>query len=160
MLGIYMQRTWLLLTAMAAAAVPLFLFAASFLSLLGQTAAVSKDAGRVALWMVPQQFAYAMMLPSSKFLQAQSKVVAMAAISAFALCLHSFLSWLFIVELGLGLVGAAVVLDLSWWFIAVAQFLYAVSGVCGGTWSGFSSEAFRDLWGFLRVSVASAVMIW
>lgn len=160
MLGIYMQRTWLLLTAMAAASTPLFLFAAAFLRLLGQSESVSEEAGRVALWMIPQQFAYATMLPSSKFLQAQSKVVAMAAIAAFALCLHSFLSWLLIVELGTGLPGAAAVLGLSWWFIAAAQLAYVVSGACGGAWSGFSTEAFGDLWGFFRVSVASAVMIW
>jgi hypothetical protein len=27
-------------------------------------------------------------------------------------------------------------------------------------WNGFSFEAFRNLWGFFRLSLASAVMLW
>ncbi|KAK6116546.1 hypothetical protein DH2020_049652 [Rehmannia glutinosa] len=159
MLGLYMQRSWIMLNAMALAAIPFFIFAKQVLSFLGQTPTISSEAGKFALWMIPQQFAYAMMLPSTKFLQAQSKVMAIAVIAAFALCVHAFLSWLLIVNLRWGLVGAALVLDGSWWFIAVAQFLYIMAGTCGEAWSGFSWKAFQDLWRFFKMSVASAVMM-
>ncbi|KAK4485744.1 hypothetical protein RD792_008390 [Penstemon davidsonii] len=159
MLGTYMQRSWVILNAMAITAVPLFIFATPVLKFLGQTASLSREAGNFALWMIPQQFAYASMLPSTKFLQAQSKVMSIAVIAAVALCLHAFFSWFLILNLGWGLVGAAMVLDGSWWFIAMAQFLYIISGACGETWSGFSWKAFQNLWGFLKISVASAVMM-
>ncbi|KAL8532714.1 hypothetical protein ACS0TY_009067 [Phlomoides rotata] len=109
--------------------------------------------------MIPQHFAYAMMFPTTKFLQAQSKVMVMAVIAAVALCLHAFFSWFLIKNLGWGLMGVALVLDGSWWFIAVAQFLYVVSGSCGAAWSRFSWKAFQDLGSFIKVSVASAVMM-
>ncbi|KAI3452682.1 hypothetical protein Pfo_009346 [Paulownia fortunei] len=159
MLGIYMQRSWVMLNAMAFAVVPLFIFATPVLKFLGQTASISMEAGKFALWMIPQQFAYAMMFPTTKFLQAQSKVIAIAVIAAVALCVHAFFSWLLIVNLRWGLVGAALVLDASWWFIAIAQFLYIIAGTCGEAWSGFSWKAFQDLWRFLKISVASAVMM-
>ncbi|KAG8383231.1 hypothetical protein BUALT_Bualt05G0162900 [Buddleja alternifolia] len=159
MLGTYMQRSWIILNATALLSLPLFIFATPLLKFLGQTEYISKEAGKVALWMIPQQFAYALMLPSTKFLQAQSKVVAIAVIAGIALCLHAFFSWLLVSNLGWGLVGAAVVLDGSWWFIGVAQLLYVVGGGCGECWGGFSWKGFHDLWGFFKVSVASAVMM-
>ncbi|XP_012855450.1 PREDICTED: protein TRANSPARENT TESTA 12 [Erythranthe guttata] len=159
LLGIYMQKSWIILTSMAVAALPLFIFAAPVLQFLGQTESISTAAGNFSLWMIPQQFAYALMLPSTKFLLAQSKTLAIAVIAALALCLHALFSWLLITYLGWGLVGGAILLDGAWWFIAVAQFLYIVAGYCGETWSGFSWVAFRDLWSFCKISVASAVMM-
>lgn len=41
----------------------------------------------------------------------------------------------------------------------VAQLGYVFSGKCGIAWNGFSFEAFRNLWGFFRLSLASAVML-
>jgi MATE family multidrug resistance protein len=110
--------------------------------------------------MIPQLFAYAMNYPIQKFLQAQSKIMVMAWISAVALVGHTFFSWLLMLRLRWGLVGAAVVLNSSWWFIVVAQIVYVLSGSCGEAWSGFSFQAFQNLWGFVRLSLASAVMMW
>uniref|UniRef100_A0A5B6YVY5 Putative multidrug and toxic extrusion transporter n=1 Tax=Davidia involucrata TaxID=16924 RepID=A0A5B6YVY5_DAVIN len=100
-----------------------------------------------------------MNFPIAKFLQSQSKIMVMALISAVALVFHTFFSWLLMLKLGWGMVGAAVVLNASWWFIVVAQFLYIFSGTCGRAWSGFSWKAFQNLWGFVRLSLASAVML-
>lgn len=160
MLGIHMQRSLLILNIMAIAMVSLFVFATPILKRLGQTDAISAAAGKFSLWMIPQQFAYAMIFPTTKFLQAQSKVMAIAVITAAALGLHLFLSWLFMLELQWGLGGAAVSLDVAWWVIAIGQFLYIISGTCGEAWSGFSWKTFENLWKFVKVSVASAVMIW
>lgn len=160
MLGIYMQRSWLILNATAIILSLLYIFAEPLLKLIGQTAAISEAAGLFTLWMIPQLFAYAMNFPVQKFLQAQSKIMAMAWISAVALVGHTFLSWFLMLHLGWGLVGAAVVLNSSWWFIVVAQIVYVLSGSCGEAWSGFSIQAFQNLWGFVRLSLASAVMLW
>ncbi|GKV14573.1 hypothetical protein SLEP1_g25427 [Rubroshorea leprosula] len=124
-----------------------------------KTASISKAAGILSIWMIPQLFAYAMNYPMAKFLQAQSKMMAMAVIAAAALVLHTLFSWLLMLKLEWGLVGAAVVLNASWWFIIVAQFLYIISGTCGPAWTGFSWKAFQNLWSFARLSLASAVML-
>ncbi|XP_059657864.1 protein DETOXIFICATION 29-like isoform X2 [Cornus florida] len=159
MLGIYMQRSWIILIATALIMMFLYIFAAPILILIGQTAEISDASGRFAVWMIPQLFAYAVNFPLAKFLQAQSKFMAMAVIAAVALVLHCVFSWLLMLKLGWGLVGAAVVLNSSWWFIVAAQLLYVFSGSCGGAWSGFSWEAFQNLLGFVKLSLASAVML-
>ncbi|XP_024024024.1 protein DETOXIFICATION 31 [Morus notabilis] len=159
MLGIYMQRSWVILNTTGLLLSFLYIFAEPLLKLIGQTPEISKTAGMLSIWMIPQLLAYAMNIPITKFLQAQSKIMVMAAAAAMALVLHTFFSWLLILKLGWGLAGAAVVLNSSWWFIVVAQLVYIFSGNCGRAWSGFSWKAFQNLWGFVKLSVASAVML-
>ena len=160
MLGIYMQRSWVILVTTALLLSLLYIFAAPLLKLIGQTEEISEAAGVFAIYMIPQLFAYAMNFPIAKFLQSQSKIMVMALIAAVVLVLHTLFSWLFMLKLGWGLVGAAIVLDTSWWLIVIAQLLYIFSGTCGRAWSGFSLKAFQNLWGFVKLSLASAVMLW
>ncbi|XP_062110398.1 protein DETOXIFICATION 30-like [Humulus lupulus] len=159
MMGIYMQRSWIVLIVTGLILSLFYIFAEPILLLIGQTPEISKATGVFCLYMVPEIFAYAMNFPIAKFLQAQSKIMVMAAIAAIALVLHTFFSWLFVLKLGWGLVGAAVVMNTSWWFIVVAQLLYIFSGTCGEAWSGFSWKAFHNLWGFVKLSLASAIML-
>ncbi|XP_017416934.1 protein DETOXIFICATION 30 isoform X2 [Vigna angularis] len=159
MLGVYMQRSWVLLSITACVLCFLYVFAGPFLTLIGQDPEISRAAGKFAIWMIPQLFAYAFNFPVAKFLQTQSKVIVIAAISGVAMALHPLLSWLLIMKVEWGLVGAAVVLNASWWFIVVAQLAYVLSGRCGAAWKGFSWEAFGNLWSFFRLSLASAVML-
>ncbi|KAI4299738.1 hypothetical protein L6164_033168 [Bauhinia variegata] len=159
MLGIYMQRSWFILISTALLMSLLYIFAGAFLKVIGQTPAISHAAGMFSIWMIPQLVAYALNFPIEKFLQAQSKIMVMAWIAAAALVLHTVFSWLLMLKLGWGLVGAAVVLNSSWWFIVLARLGYIFSGTCGQAWTGFSWKAFQHLWGFVRLSLASAVMM-
>ncbi|KAK9052723.1 hypothetical protein SSX86_029353 [Deinandra increscens subsp. villosa] len=158
MLGIYLQRSWIVLNSTAMVLMFTFIFGVSFLRMLGQTPAIATAAGSFAVRMIPQLFAYATVIPITKFLQAQSSIMPMALIAAAAAVSHVFLSWLLMMKLGWGLAGAAVVLDGSWWFITLAQVTYVLWGSCGLAWSGFSWEALNNLKGFLQVSFTTAVM--
>ncbi|XP_020573873.1 protein DETOXIFICATION 40-like [Phalaenopsis equestris] len=74
--------------------------------------------------------------------------------------LHLVLSWLVVYKLGLGLLGASLVLSISWWIVVAAQFFYiATSRRCRLTWTGFSWQAFKGLPEFFKLSTASAVML-
>ncbi|KAJ1269567.1 hypothetical protein BS78_07G221700 [Paspalum vaginatum] len=159
MLGVYLQRSWIILNAMAVLMLPLYLFATPILRLFHQDAEIAALAGRLALYMIPQLFAYAFNFPIQKFLQAQSKVVAMAAVSAAALALHVALSWALVGPMRMGLLGLAVALNVSWWFVVLGQLAYILMGYCPGAWNGFDCLAFSDLWGFARLSLGSAVML-
>ncbi|RXH79770.1 hypothetical protein DVH24_040917 [Malus domestica] len=159
MLGIYMQRSWVILNSTAVLLSFLYIFAQQLLKAIGQTADISKAAGVFAIWMIPQLFAYAMNFPIAKFLQSQSKMMVMAVISVVVLVLHTLFSWLLMLKVGWGLVGAAVVLNTSWWLIVLAQLGYIFSGTCGQAWVGFSWKAFQNLWAFVKLSLASAVML-
>lgn len=160
MLGIYLQRSWIILNTTAVVLMFTFIFGVSVLRLLGQTPVIATAAGSFAVWMIPQLFAYATMIPITKFLQAQSSIVPMAVIAVVAGIGHVVLSWVMVMKLGWGVVGAAVVLDGSWWFITLSQLTYVLWGSCGVAWSGFSWKAFNDLTGFLHVSFTTAVMFW
>ncbi|CAI0390420.1 unnamed protein product [Linum tenue] len=160
MLGVYLQRSWVILLATSSLLTLTYIFAAPLLRLIGQPASISRAAGTFAIWMLPQLFAYALNFPMAKFLQAQSKMAVMAGIATAALVLHAALNWaLLVVNPPWGLAGAAALLDGAWWFIVAAQFVYVVGGGCGKAWGGFTWKAFRNLWGFVRLSLASAVMV-
>ncbi|XP_058069611.1 protein DETOXIFICATION 33-like [Magnolia sinica] len=159
MLGIYMQRSWVILFVTGLLISLVYIFTAPILKLLGQNDEIADMAGKYSIWMIPELFGFAINFPIQKFLQAQSKVMAMAWMSFASLVLHVLLSWVFIMKLEMGLVGAAITLNFSWITLVLAQLAYILAGSCKEAWTGFSWLAFTNLAGFVRLSVASAVML-
>ncbi|GAB4861712.1 Protein DETOXIFICATION 34 [Ancistrocladus abbreviatus] len=158
MLGVYMQRSWIILFVTCFFILPLYLFATPILKLLGQEDDIADLAGTFAIKVIPQMFSLAINFPTQKFLQAQSKVGIMAWIGLVALIIHIAMLYFFIEIFGWGTAGAAAAYDISAWGIALAQVVYIV-GWCKDAWTGLSWLAFHDIWPFVRLSVASAVMI-
>ncbi|KAL3322749.1 hypothetical protein AABB24_040043 [Solanum stoloniferum] len=160
MLGVYLQRSTVLLTLTGILLTIVYIFCKPILIFLGQTERIAAAAALFVYGLIPQIFAYAINFPIQKFLQAQSIVVPSAYISAATLVLHLGLSWVVIFKIGLGLLGASLVLSLSWWIIVIGQFVYIVkSDKCKQTWKGFSWMAFTGLPEFFKLSAASAVML-
>lgn len=160
MLGVYLQRSAILLMATGIPVMMLYVFSKPILILLGQSKSISAEAAIFVYGLIPQIFAYAANFPIQKFLQSQSIVAPSAYISLGILIVHLLLSWLVIFQLGYGLIGGALVLSLSWWLLVIAQFVYIVrSKKCKSTWKGFSPQAFSGLWSFFRLSAASAIML-
>ncbi|XP_058094179.1 protein DETOXIFICATION 40-like [Magnolia sinica] len=160
MLGVYLQRSTVLLLLTAIPLTVIYIFSKPILILLGESSKIAAAAAVFVYGLIPQIFAYACNFPIQKFLQAQSIVAPSAYISAGTLVLHLFLSWIAIYKIGLGLLGASLVLSLSWWIVVGAQFVYIVkSERCKFTWAGFSLQAFSGLPDFFKLSLASAVML-
>ncbi|CAA7409102.1 unnamed protein product [Spirodela intermedia] len=160
MLGVYLQRSTILLTGTAVPLAVIYAFSRPILLALGQSPAIAAAASTFVYGLIPQVFAYAFNFPIQKFMQAQSIVAPSAYISAATLPLHLLLSWLAVYKLGMGLLGASLVLSLSWWIIVAAQYAYIITSErCRRTWRGLSAQAFSGLPGFLRLSAASAVML-
>lgn len=160
MLGIYMQRSFVVTGVTALILTPIYVFASPILKLLHQSKEMSDLAQKYTRWAIPQLFAFAMNFPIQKFLQSQSRVWVMTVIAGIALAIHVLLNWVFVTKLGYGLAGAAIVGDISWWFINIAQMIYILSGFFPEAWTGFSWKAFKSLASFVRLSLASAVMLW
>ncbi|KAJ9139859.1 hypothetical protein P3X46_030554 [Hevea brasiliensis] len=158
MLGIYMQRSWIILFVTCIFLLPIYIFASPILKLLGQEESVADYAGNFTLLIIPQLFSLAINFPTTKFLQAQSKVTALAWIGFVALILHIPLLWLLIFVFSWGTTGAAIAFDITNWGMVVAQVVY-VMGWCKDGWQGFSWSAFKEIWAFVRLSLASAVML-
>ncbi|KAK6160241.1 hypothetical protein DH2020_003622 [Rehmannia glutinosa] len=134
MLGVYLQRSWIILLATGLLLMFLYIFALPFLLVIGQTESISRAAG------AEQDHGHGLdfrcRIGFARTLQ----------LAAYA-------------ETRLGMAGGAAVLDASWWFIVILQLIYIFSGTCGKAWPGFTSKAFANLWGFVRLSLASAVMM-
>ncbi|KAL9355745.1 hypothetical protein Peur_053715 [Populus x canadensis] len=160
MLGIYMQRSTILLTLSGLVLMFIYIFCKPILLGLHESPSIASAAAIFVYGLIPQIFAYACNFPIQKFLQAQSVIFPSACIAAGTLVLHLLLSWVVIFKLGGGLLGAALVTSLSWWIIVVAQFVYILaSKKFKHTWRGFSIQAFSGLWDFFKLSLASGVMI-
>ncbi|CAD5188254.1 unnamed protein product [Musa acuminata subsp. malaccensis] len=159
MLGVYMQRSWVVLFVCDILLLPLYLYATPLLELLGQPREIAEQAGYLSLWLLPMHFSFVFLFPLQRFLQCQLKNSVNAAFTVLALLVHVLVSWLLLEKLKLGLTVATLTLDFSWWVAVVGQFGYVVCGGCPRTWKGFSFEAFAELWGFLKLSVSSGVML-
>lgn len=160
MMGVYLQRSTILLMATGVPLTALYLLSKPLLIALGEAADIASAAALFVYGLIPQIFAYAANFPIQKFLQAQSIVAPSAYISAVTVVIHIFVSWIVVFKLGFGLFGASLVLSLSWFIIVGAQFVYIITSErCQHTWKGFTSEAFAGLPEFLRLSIASAVML-
>ncbi|KAH7840659.1 hypothetical protein Vadar_019873 [Vaccinium darrowii] len=158
MLGVYMQRSWIILFISCIFLLPIYIFATPVLKLLGQQDEIANLAGEFTIQIIPQLFSLAINFPTQKFLQAQSKVKVLAWIGVVSLVVHIGLLWLLINVLGLGTTGAAIAFNVSSWASVVAQVIYVV-GWCKEGWKGLSWAAFKDIWAFVRLSLASAVML-
>lgn len=160
MLGVYLQRSTILLSLAGLVLTVIYVFSEPILIFLGESPRIASAAALFVYGLIPQIFAYAVNFPIQKFLQAQSIVAPSAYISAATLVVHLVLSWVVVYKVGLGLLGASLALSFSWWIIVVAQFVYVVkSERCKHTWRGFTVEAFSGLPEFFKLSAASAVML-
>lgn len=160
MMGIYLQRSWLILLSFAVLLTPTYIFSEQLLTALGQPAELSRQAGLVSLYMLPLHFVYAIVLPLNKFLQCQRKNWVAAVTTAAAFPVHVVATWLLVRCFRLGVFGAAMALTLSWALATVGLLSYALGGGCPETWRGFSASAFVDLKDFIKLSAASGVMLW
>ncbi|XP_078181039.1 protein DETOXIFICATION 40-like isoform X1 [Carex rostrata] len=160
MLGVYLQRSTVLLMATGIPLTVIYVLSEPILRLLGESTEISKAAALYVYGLIPQIFAYAVNFPIQKFLQSQSIVAPSAYILVITFVFHLLVSWVVVFKLGFGLVGASLVLSLSWWVYVGAQFMYIVkSPKCRSTWTGFTWQAFTGLPDFLKLSTASAIML-
>ncbi|KAK9028554.1 hypothetical protein V6N11_025710 [Hibiscus sabdariffa] len=74
-LGVYMQRSWIVLFLCCFLLLPFYVYATPLLKLLGQPDDVAEMSGEVAAWMIPLHFSFAFQFPLQRFLQSQCRAV-------------------------------------------------------------------------------------
>ncbi|KFK25316.1 hypothetical protein AALP_AA8G096900 [Arabis alpina] len=160
MLGVYMQRSWIVLFLFSILLLPMYLFTTPILKLFGQPDDIAELSGAIAVWVIPVQFAFCFIFPINRFLQCQKKNKVLAISSGVALAVHVCVCWLFVYGLELGVIGTMATVNVSWWLNALILFTYITCGGCPLTWTGFSIEAFTGLWEYAKLSISSGIMIW
>ncbi|TYI02350.1 hypothetical protein ES332_A11G260800v1 [Gossypium tomentosum] len=158
MMGIYLQRSWIVDYLMATVSVPLLVFASPIFKLLGQEEEIAEAAGNISLWFIPMLYQMVFQLTMQMFLQAQVKNFIVGWLSAFTFALHLLLSWILVYKLNWGVAGAMGSLNIFCWIMVVGEFVF-ILGWCPNTWKGFSKAALYDLWPTIKLSMASGLMI-
>ncbi|KAL0313951.1 UNVERIFIED_CONTAM: protein DETOXIFICATION 27 [Sesamum angustifolium] len=159
LLVIYLQRSWVVLFLSSILLLPLFIFATPILKLIGQPTLLAELTGEVAMWLIPMHLSFVFQFTLMRFLQCQLKTYVIAWVSGVVLVVHLLLSWIFVYKLRVGIVGAALTLDFSWWMSVLGMFIYSVCGGCRNSWTGLSRQAFIGLWDFFKLALASGVML-
>ncbi|CAA7027191.1 unnamed protein product [Microthlaspi erraticum] len=159
MMGVYLQRSWIVLLLCCVLLLPMYIFASSILKFLGQPDDIAELCGTIAVWVIPVHFAFAFVFPLNRFLQCQLKNKVIAIAAGVSLVVHILVCWLFVYGLNLGVIGTMATVNLAWWLNVLILLTYATCGKCPITWTGFSMEAFTGLWEFAKLSASSGVMI-
>ncbi|XP_010247432.1 PREDICTED: protein DETOXIFICATION 20-like [Nelumbo nucifera] len=159
MMGIYLQRSWVVLFITSFILCPFFIFSAPIFRLLGQEEELSRVAGKIALWFLPIMYYFLFTMTMQMFLQAQLKNMIIGWLSTASFVLHLILSWLFVYKMKLGIPGAMGAMIISTWSMAIGELFYVFGGWCPQTWRGFSKSAFSELWPVVKLSLSSGVML-
>ncbi|KAK4404666.1 protein DETOXIFICATION 21 [Sesamum angolense] len=159
MLGIYLQRSWIVLTVFTTLLLPVYIFAAPILKALGQDEDITEMAGKIALWFLPVIYSYILSFSCQMYLQAQSKNMIITYLAVFSLSIHIFLSWLLTIKCNLGLAGTMISAILAYWIPNMGQLIFIVAGGCRETWKGLTTLAFKDLWPVVKLSISSGAML-
>ncbi|KAJ6744059.1 PROTEIN DETOXIFICATION [Salix purpurea] len=122
-MGIYLQRSWIVNLVAATLLLPVFIFSAQIFKLLGGDEEIANIAGYISLWFIPILYFFVFSFTTLKFLQSQMKNMIVGWISAASFVLHVFLSWIFVSKLNLGVPGAMSAMIISSWLSIIGQLL-------------------------------------
>ncbi|KAF2288116.1 hypothetical protein GH714_033565 [Hevea brasiliensis] len=159
MMGIYLQRSWIINFSTATVMLPVFIFSSRIFKLLGEKEDIANKAGEMSPWFIPYLYNLVFNQTIQKFLRTQLKNMIVGWLSAISFVLHLLLSWIFVVKLNLGIPGAMSSIIISSWFVVIGDFVYIFGGWCPETWKGFTLAAFSDLLPSLKLSISSGVML-
>ncbi|TKY62817.1 TRANSPARENT TESTA protein 12 [Spatholobus suberectus] len=158
MLGVYLQRSWIVLFMTTILLLPIYIFTTPLLEALGQEKSIAQVAGSISLWAIGVIFSFSVSFTCQMFLQAQSKNKIIAYLAAVSISIHVFLSWLLTVKFKFGLNGAMISTLLAYWIPNLGQLVFIMTK-CPDTWKGFSFLAFKDLCPVIKLSVSSGAML-
>lgn len=138
----------------------IWIYMGKLLTFMGQDPLISYEAGKFTMWLVPALFGYATLQPLVRYFQTQSLTMPMLLSSCAALCFHMPLCWVLVFKSGLGNLGAALAISISYWLNAIFLVLYMkYSSACEKTRVPVSMEVFQGMGEFFRFAIPSAVMI-
>ena len=157
MMGIYLQRSWIVDVVTATVIAPLFIFTTPIFRLLGEEEEIAITSEEISLWFIPVFYSYVFGFTIQMYLQAQLKNSIIGWLSASSFVLHILLSWIFVSILDFGVNGA---FNIASSLPIFGGFVYIFGGWCSNTWNGFTKAAFIDLWPIVKLSLSSGVMLW
>ncbi|KAG8649901.1 hypothetical protein MANES_08G150400v8 [Manihot esculenta] len=159
MMGVYLQRSWIINFLTATMLLPVFIFSGKIFRLLGEEEEIADSAGYISVLFIPMLYFFALAFSLQKFLQTQLKNMIVGWLSAASFVVHVILSWIFVSKLNWGIPGAMTAMNISSWLVIIGELVYVFGGWCPDTWRGFTSAAFTDLVPVIKLSISSGLML-
>lgn len=160
MLGVHLQRGMIVLLLISIPIAIVFANTAGILKFFRQNPQIAAEAGHYACFLIPGIFGVALQECHVRFLQTQNNVIPMMISSGVTTLLHILVCWILVFKYGLGNKGAALANSISYWINALLLIAYVwFSPSCKKTWTGFKKEAFHGIPRFLKLAIASTVML-
>ncbi|XP_027359350.1 protein DETOXIFICATION 9-like [Abrus precatorius] len=154
--------TWCAIVTLILVCLPIslvWIFTDKVLLLFSQDPGISHAAREYCIYLIPGLFGYAVLQSLTRYFQTQSMIFPMVFTSVTALCLHIPICWALVFKLGLGHVGAALAIGVSYWFNVISLAIYIkYSQACQKTKIVFSSHALLSIPEFLKYAIPSGLM--
>ncbi|XP_057436497.1 protein DETOXIFICATION 9-like isoform X2 [Lotus japonicus] len=137
----------------------IWIFTDKILLLFGQEPEISHAAREYCMCLIPALYGYAVLQSLIRYFQTQSMIFPMVFSSIAVLCLHVPICWGLVFKLGMGHVGAAFAIAISYWLNVIGLGLYMnYSPACEKTKIVFSSSALLSIAEFFRFAIPSGLM--
>lgn len=161
LLGIFLQRAILILTAASFPLGLIWLNMGRILVAMGEDPVVAQAAQSYAHWLLPVLVAYGVLFPLIKFFQTQRAVFHLMLVSAVTVLCHVPLCWLVIDKLDVGVNGAAIAIIVSTALqVGLLVAFIRFSPRFAKTFVSLSWDAVQDVGEFFSLAIPSATMIW
>ncbi|KAJ4850874.1 hypothetical protein Tsubulata_007114 [Turnera subulata] len=159
-LGVHTQRAMLIVTLFSIPVCLLWVYTEQIFLVFKQDPQIAMHAGTYAVCLIPSILPYGFLQCQARFLQTQNIVLPLLLSTGVASLLHVLLCWTLVFTFGLGIKGAALSVAISYWTNVLILALYIkFSSACQKSWKGFSREGTRNLIGFLKLGIPSALMV-
>ncbi|KAJ9163291.1 hypothetical protein P3X46_022972 [Hevea brasiliensis] len=127
---------------------------------IGQDPLISQEAAKFTTCLIPALFGYATLQAVVRYFQMQSLIFPLIISSLFTLCFHILVCWILVFSSGLGNLGAAFSIGISYWLnVILLAFYMRFSSSCAKTRASVSMELFQGIGEFFRLAIPSAAMI-
>ncbi|KAI7859436.1 mate-domain-containing protein [Circinella umbellata] len=162
LVGIHLQRALIILGIIFFGFVaPIWWNATRILLSLNQELELALLAGTFLRYLLLGAPAFIAFEGLKKYLQAQGIMQASTYVLMFASPLNFIMNYTLVhVEpVRLGFIGAPIATSISYWIMLILLILYTWKIKGSEAWGGWTSDAFKNWWPFLRLAIPGALMI-
>lgn len=136
-----------------------WIFTDKILLFFSQDPGMSHVAREYCIYLIPALFGYALLQALIRYFQTQGMIFPMVFSSVSALFLHIPICWILVFKLGLGHIGAALAIGISYWLNVIWLWVYIkYSPSCQKTKIVFSTHALHNLPEFCKYAIPSGLM--
>ncbi|KAJ5672908.1 transporter [Penicillium longicatenatum] len=152
-LGILLQRAFLVLGALYIPVAIIWACSDPIFRALGQDPELSYQSSRFLTCLIPGGLGYIYFEIMKKYLQAQGIMRAGTYVLMITSPLNAVLCYTFCYTLDIGILGAPLAANMSYWLSFILLVLYAKYIAGSECWGGWSRDAYQNLGTFTRLAI-------